>query len=233
MSGRDGELQRGLDRVRRFYAHQAFLYDLTRRFLLPDRLTVIEHMPLTAGSIVLDVGHGTGLTGGSLAAKVGENGIVIGLDSSLSMLRRARKKISHLGRDHILLVAADAASLPLQYQVDAAVFSYSLTIIPAWEEALDEVQRFLQPDGFISVVDFRPLDHYSFPGKPLLTWWFHSCHCHPERPLIEALDRRFTRVFFHQRNRDRHFLYLGKKEGDSPDNRISPVPQTVLNEAAS
>lgn len=212
MSRHDHEQEHRLDHVRRFYARQVRFYDLTRRFLLPDRRTVIEQVPQSSRAVVLDVGHGTGMAGEALSTLTGKNGVILGVDVSLPMLQQTRRKKPPEGTARKELIVADAAFMPLKCPVDVAIFSYSLTMIPEWETALDEAHRLLRPGGFISVVDFRPLDHYGFPIRHVLGWWFRSCHCHPERRLIEALDRRFDRIHCHQRGRAHHFLYLGKKQ---------------------
>lgn len=98
------------------------------------------------GETVLDVpvGGGTTLT---LGARV--RGLLVGIDRSLAMLRRAarRRRAARLD-SKALLLRGDACALPLaNSSVDKALCFNGLHVIPDWPAALREISRVLKPGG--------------------------------------------------------------------------------------
>lgn len=111
--------------------------------LAKDLVSVLQVPP---ASTLLDVGCGPG-TGSAFAEEaVGPGGMVVLLDVSRAMLRRA----SHggLGR----LVAGVAPGLPFRDGVfDGVVASLVLSHFDRYEPALVDMVRVLQPDGCLGV----------------------------------------------------------------------------------
>ena len=81
---------------------------------------VLARLPLDGDECVLDVGCGTGRLTAQLLARV-PRGRVIGIDQSSNMVSVARDYLKTQG-DHVQLVVADAAALPILEKADA-VFS--------------------------------------------------------------------------------------------------------------
>lgn len=130
------------------------------------RVAGIEALSLRAGQCVLDVGCGTGLSMPSLARAVGPTGLVIGVDASPAMLRRAGSRDLAAPRT---LVQADAttlgaADLTADYEQrtvaavasptpQAALFCYALSLMHPWEVAWRAVTELLEPGARVVVVD--------------------------------------------------------------------------------
>ncbi len=156
-----------LDRVRipraARYTGGARLYDLIsgeRPVYRAGRQLGIAELQLKPGARVLDVGCGTGLNFPLLLDAVGPSGAVVGLDASASMLSRARARRETRGWSNVTLVEADAAQLDAALSrsatsglFDAALFTYSLSIIDQWQDAYAQTLCRVRPGGRIVVVD--------------------------------------------------------------------------------
>ncbi|MDD3493565.1 MAG: methyltransferase domain-containing protein [Candidatus Thermoplasmatota archaeon] len=115
---------------------------------------VVDTLPLTPGSKVLDVGCGMGWA----CRRMVRNGAgeVVGVDIHTPSLARARAYARRCGSDSgsLAFCRADAAALPLADDYfDLAVASVSLSWWREPEAVLREVRRVLQPGGRVYVID--------------------------------------------------------------------------------
>lgn len=128
------------------------------------RVAVISGLRLRPGALVLDIGCGTGLNFSLLRQAVGNTGRIVGVDLSTDMLAQARAKASHRGWENIDLVCADATTLtPAQLGgrqdqfggagADAVLFTYSLSLMPAWPQAWAAATAVARPGARVAVVD--------------------------------------------------------------------------------
>ncbi len=124
------------------------------------RVLGIAELQLRPGDRVLDLGCGTGLNFPLLLDAVGPSGAVVGVDASSSMLARARTRCRSGGWDNVELIEADAGQLngALSHSragevFDAALFTYSLSIIARWREAWAQATDLLRTGGRAAVVD--------------------------------------------------------------------------------
>lgn len=120
------------------------------------RVLGIELLDLKPGDRVLDVGCGTGLNFPLLQGAVGPGGQVVGVDASAAMLARAQRRVERHSWSNVDLHHADAAEFSLDSspsQFDAALFTYSLSIIGSWQQAFTRAVECLRPGGRIVVVD--------------------------------------------------------------------------------
>ncbi|MGW2749087.1 class I SAM-dependent methyltransferase [Streptomyces sp. NPDC001450] len=112
-----------------------------------------------SGDRVLDVGCGTGYLTRHMAARVGPDGTVTGVDPSPPVLAYARGRKRRPGSAPCTYREGIAESLGLpDASFDTVVTSLMLHHLP--EElrpaALREMHRVLRPDGRLLVVEFRP-----------------------------------------------------------------------------
>lgn len=100
----------------------AWAYDRLRDVVMPmvglptfpeEVSQIQERLKLKPGDVVLDLACGHGNFTIELAKRVGEEGLVIGLDLSSAMLSRAAMNVRRWGLRNVLLINGDAHYLPL------------------------------------------------------------------------------------------------------------------------
>lgn len=142
------------------YGPGARFYDVLsfeRPVYRAGRVRGIELLDLKPGDRVLDLGSGTGLNFPLLLDAVGPGGQVVGVDASAAMLARAQRRVYRHGWSNVELHHGDASDLSLDpgeaAPFDAALFTYSLSIIESWRRAYARAAEHLRPGGRVVVVD--------------------------------------------------------------------------------
>lgn len=114
--------------------------------------TLIRRAAIETGCSGLDLACGGGASTLSAAEEVGEEGMVVGADVVTSMLRILRTKARESALKNIVLVNADAESLPFPNgRFDFVICQFGLMHFVDRRAALGEVYRVLRPDGRICV----------------------------------------------------------------------------------
>lgn len=131
------------------------------------RVKGIAALAPSHGDQVLDLGCGTGLNFGLLRQRVGPSGTIVGIDRSAEMLRQARRRAAKRGWDNIILIEADAVVLDPSAiramilaqggsaQSDAALATYSLSLMPDWRKAWANLTTLLDTGARVAVVDMQ------------------------------------------------------------------------------
>ena len=171
-------------------------------YLTPDvvaqRGRVLGALELTEGERVLDIGSGPGLLANEMAALVGRNGRVCGIDISEDMLTMSRKRCAD--QPWTEFQRADATKLPYPADsFDAAVSTQVYEYIADIPVALAELYRVARPGGRVVILD---TDYGSLvihtENKPrmervLSAWNEHFVHAGLPRTLSGQLrDSGFT-----------------------------------------
>jgi arsenite methyltransferase len=125
-------------------------------YLTPDvvaqRCQVLKALQLREGERVLDVGVGPGLLAYDMAASVGPEGQVCGIDISEDMLAMARKRCAD--QPWTEYQQADATDLPYQDEsFDAAVSTQVYEYVADIPAALAELYRVTHPGSRVVVLD--------------------------------------------------------------------------------
>jgi phosphatidylethanolamine/phosphatidyl-N-methylethanolamine N-methyltransferase len=144
--------------LRRAYARLANVYDLLFGAILqPGRVSAVQSIAGRRGLRVLEVGIGTALT----AACYPDEWQITGVDLSLPMLAKARRRIDALGRDrHLRLVLADAARLPFDDgSFDVVVAPYVMSVVPDPMAVIRELRRVCAAPGQIVILNHFLSDH--------------------------------------------------------------------------
>ena len=148
-------------------------------YMTPDvvdqRRAIRGALALEPGERVLDIGAGPGFLAAEMAAEVGPNGRVHGVDPSESMLAMARRREAP-----VEYVAGDALALPFPDEhFDAAVCTQVLEYVDDVGGALAEARRVLRPGGRLLVLDtdwdsivWHSRDHERM-GRVLAAWNEH------------------------------------------------------------
>jgi S-adenosylmethionine-diacylgycerolhomoserine-N-methlytransferase len=177
----------------RMYRLQRYFYDATRKYYLLGRDRLLREMALKPGDRVLEIGCGTARNL-IVLAKQRPDVACYGLDASNEMLTTAANKVRRRGLDaRITLGVCYAEQLDyrqtfgLEQPFDAAFFSYSLSMIPTWPEAIAAALANLKPHATLYVVDFW--DQGDWPGwfRGLLKSWLDLFHVVHRPELLEHL----------------------------------------------
>jgi S-adenosylmethionine-diacylgycerolhomoserine-N-methlytransferase len=187
-----------------FYRVHARIYDWTRPFILFGRRRTIQELALRPGERVLDVGCGTGW---SLPHLCAEGADPIGIECSAAMRRQTERRLEKRRLSHAVTLDATPYGSSDRYArgVDAILFSYSLSMIPPYDAALDRAVRDLRAGGRIAVVDF--LDAFGPVGRAL-----RRSHVHLGPARLDALRRRFASHSLSVRSVGlwRFYVFLGR-----------------------
>ncbi len=233
--------ERHSDRLEAFYAEQSPTYDLFRDRLLHGREQLMRAIPVTQGGTLLDMGGGTGRNVswlGERRAALSKIGII---DLCSSLLRVADERIRDQKWNNVYTRIADVTTYqPAEGPVDAITFSYSLTMIPNWIDALENAYAQLKPGGYIGVVDFYVSHKWPSPGmvkhsalaRSLWPIWFNYSNVFLSADHLSYLARRFQSVRLDERHgkvpylaglKAPYYLFIGRKppaDGDVKRDRL-------------
>ena len=194
------------DSLDAFYGPQAEAYDRFRERLLGGRRELMEMLPLTTTSRVLDVGGGTGGHWSYVPEKLDQLASLELVDLCEPLLAVARQRFA--GRHNVRVTRADAERFTSAGQFDVVIFSYSLSMMQGWRNALAMARRHLAPGGTLAVIDFYTLPAVPPAGlEPLAKWdrhfwprWFRHDGVYLDRDLLPTLmrDGSTTRVMQRQ-----------------------------------
>jgi ubiquinone/menaquinone biosynthesis C-methylase UbiE len=153
-----------------WYDWFANFYDRSLEPLYRDaRAAAVTALQARPGQVVLDLPCGTGQSFDGLAPAIGPEGLLIGVDYSQGMLRRAAERARQRGYSQVVLQqrdvhAVDDASLLAAagepVAVDRLHIFLGLTAFPRWEEAFERLWGLLAPGGRCVIVDV----HAAEPG---------------------------------------------------------------------
>jgi S-adenosylmethionine-diacylgycerolhomoserine-N-methlytransferase len=181
------------------YALQRHIYDLTRKYYLLGRDSLIRNLAVPFGGSVLEVGVGTGRNL-ALVAKRYKKARLYGLDISAEMLKSAERNLGRAGaQERAMLARADACAFDPQWLFGEAGFdrvyiSYSLSMIPDWEAALVQALSVVAPGGQLHIVDFGQQE--KLPGwfRQALRAWLNKFHVTPRARLFDVVKREAAAV---------------------------------------
>ena len=172
------------------YRHQRYIYDLTRKYYLFGRDKLIEELPVKDGDHICEVGCGTARNL-VLLAKKRSNITLYGIDASSEMLKTAQASVDSaaLGARIKLATALSTDFTPAMLghgkPFERLIYSYSLSMMDDWREALEYGITQMRPGGTIHVVDFG--NQEGLPGwfKKFLGTWLDQFHVR-FRPEVRA-----------------------------------------------
>jgi SAM-dependent methyltransferase len=124
---------------------------------------------LGGGDAVLDVACGPGNFSREFARTVGDDGLVVGIDASRTMLARGAHERDETGLSNLALIRGDAAVLPFRdASFDAVCCFAALHLFADPFAALDEMRRVLGPGGRIAIMTSVRRQLTLRPLKPLV-----------------------------------------------------------------
>lgn len=169
------------------YRRQRHIYDLTRKYYLFGRDTMLDSLALPesgAGASVLEIGCGTGRNLARVRSRW-PGAALFGIDISAEMLKSAAARLGPAARLAIGDAAGfDAPHLLGRAHFDRIILPYCLSMIPPWAEALDHAASLLARNGSLHVVDFGDLSGLPGPLAGALRGWLARFHVTPRTDLI-------------------------------------------------
>ncbi len=175
------------------YRYQRYIYDFTRKYYLFGRDRLIRELRPKPGARIIEIGCGTARNLIKIAQTYPGTQL-FGLDASAEMLLTAEKAIARAGlTGRIKLIQAYAEDLKPELfgetaPFDHAVFSYSLSMIPDWKQALSAAQAALAADGKVHAVDFGDLKGLGRIAERLLRGWLALFHVAPREELLRTIE---------------------------------------------
>jgi S-adenosylmethionine-diacylgycerolhomoserine-N-methlytransferase len=181
------------ERMDRMYRTQRHFYDLTRKYYLFGRDTLIRELDVPTGGSVLEVGCGTGRNLALIGRRFPQARL-FGLDISAEMLVSAETKLGRPGRTRTVLRVADATDFqPREFGetgFDRIVISYALSMIPDWEKAIDAAIAALNPGGSLHIADFGQQERLPHLFHRGLKAWLKRFHVMPRETMATVLGQK-------------------------------------------
>jgi len=178
----------------RMYRRQRYIYDLTRKYYLLGRDRLLREMEVAPGERVLEIGCGTARNLIRLAQWRPE-ARCYGLDASNEMLVTAAAKVKAAGLESRIVLRQEMAeqldyarTFGLAGPFDTAFFSYSLSMIPTWREAIEAALANLKPRAALYVVDFWDQGEWPDWFRTMLKGWLDLFHVQFRPELLEYLQ---------------------------------------------
>ncbi|MCG8650431.1 MAG: class I SAM-dependent methyltransferase [Pirellulales bacterium] len=217
------------ERLENFYRGQAEHYDSFRARMLHGRGELIAGLELPAGGVWVDMGAGTGenvMLAGDDAKRLDEIHLV---DLSASLLEVAAQRLEQAELASAQCHLADATCFQRPpASVDLVTFSYSLTMIPDWFEALTLAERMLKPGGTIAVTDFYisrkfagdQLRQHGWLRRTFWALWFAADNVFLSADHLALLRRRFQTIHLEEKAgkvpylplaRAPYYVFIGRK----------------------
>ncbi|TPI39400.1 class I SAM-dependent methyltransferase [Mesorhizobium sp. B3-1-6] len=197
------------------YRWQRHIYDLTRKYYLLGRDRLIDGLDVPHGGTVLELGCGTGRNI-VLAARRYPDARFFGLDISTEMLETANTTVAREGlTDKVNLARGDATDFDAKAlfgieHFDRVFVSYSLSMIPRWENTVSAALAALAPGGSLHIVDFGQQEGLPRWFRALLRGWLRKFHVTPRASLRDVLESESQRTgaTFRFRTLYRGYAYL-------------------------
>jgi len=163
------------------YRRQRYIYDLTRKYYLFGRDKLIAELPVGKKDHICEVGCGTARNL-ILLAKKHLQVRLYGVDASSEMLKTAAAAVQAAGLGSRVKLATALATnftprtVGAPQAFDRLIYSYSLSMMDDWREALEHGVEQLRPGGTIHVVDFGNQEGLPRWFKRMLGTWLDQFH---------------------------------------------------------
>lgn len=158
------------------------------------RAHVLSMLALLPGEQVLDLGVGPGFLAAQMAAEVGADGRVCGIDVSPSMLAIAAARDTGPDAATVELARGRAEDIPYDGgSFVVVVATQVLEYVPDVPRALAQIHRVLRPGGRVLILDADwdslvwHAPDLELMGRVLLAWEEHLAHPHLPRTLARLL----------------------------------------------
>jgi SAM-dependent methyltransferase len=137
--------------------------EIIRQMFAPVTQALAEDARIGARNAVLDVATGPGEPALTIAALVGPEGKVFGIDPAPEMVEAARRAAQHLGIKNSEFEVAPADRLPVpDNSFDAAVSRFGVMFFPSPVDGVREILRALKPGRKLALAVWNFADRNPF-----------------------------------------------------------------------
>jgi ubiquinone/menaquinone biosynthesis C-methylase UbiE len=192
------------------------LYDLSVALLYGGRRrrayrSLLAAAQVQRGDRVLDVGSGPGYFARILAAEVGPEGTVVGIDAAPEMTEYANRKAARLSNCRFQLGTAESLAFP-DAGFDVVVSSLVLHHLPeeARLQAVREMKRVLRPGGTLLLAEFR------IPERGIWRWLAALTGHEDMERRVPALEPLITGAGFEELRSDQAPPWLSYTRATKP-----------------
>lgn len=114
----------------------------------------VSFAPIKSGSTVVDLGSGAGFDCFLAARKVGESGLVIGIDMTKKMIAKARANAVKYGYENAEFRLGDIENMPVATgTVDVVISNCVINLAPDKMKVFREIHRILKQNGAMAISD--------------------------------------------------------------------------------
>ena len=172
----------------RMYRWQRHIYDASRRFYLLGRNEMLQGLAAKPGQSILEIGCGTGRNL-ALAAKLYPSAQLFGFDISNEMLKTAKANLKSAGvEQNVRLAQGDATDFDCGFtfqrkSFDRVYFSYTLSMVPQWQEAIAHALTMLGDNGELHIVDFGQCEKWPKMFKHAIFRWLEMFDVTPRQEM--------------------------------------------------
>ena len=161
----------------------------------------------TGGHIWIDCGGGTGANLESIQPFIPNFEQILIVDLCDSLLAVARDRITQNHWNNVTTTRSDITQFtPPSGPASIITFSYALTMMPNWNAAIDWAYQWLQPGGYIGVVEFSIPHKHPAPYLTPQSWlsrhfwplWFATDNVFLSADHSAYLHHRFTPIHYRQ-----------------------------------
>lgn len=123
----------------------------------------VQQLQLKQGQTVLNLPCGTGQNFEYFQKYLNETGLIIGIDLSDGMRKKAENKIAKNEWQNIQIYKGEATqintewvatNLPTSVKVDAVLCDLGLSGFPQWKMIIDNLLELLKPNGLLIIMDW-------------------------------------------------------------------------------
>lgn len=186
------QIKKNMDDMYRWTRH---VYDISRKYYLLGRDSLIENLNAKNGELVCEVGCGTARNLTKMAKRY-PSAKFCGLDASEEMLKTAAgnlERASMSGKVNIKQAYSQSFDPKTLFEIerplDKIVFSYALSIIPPWQESVDHALELLASGGQIHIVDFGGQDDLPPVVRKVIFWFLSKFHVYHKPEVLEYLKQ--------------------------------------------
>lgn len=175
------------------YRYQRYVYDLSRKYYLLGRDSLLKELRLQVDESILEIGCGTARNLSKLAYRY-PTAQLFGVDASELMLECAHKNLRNTPYQTLITLRQGLAEqihwqdFDLDTAWDHVLFSYVLSMLPDWKQALEHALTQLKPQGCLHIVDFSDQAQMPTWFRQGLLKWLACFNVHPQAQLLAHLE---------------------------------------------